>query len=98
MYADHQEALHKGARFCYLVDTSSVFHEGKGWVPSLVTEDTEGHSPMLGNGPFATPWYWGLTLESAQAVCEDQNRKLGLSKMDVMEIIGSSMRLTMGRR
>lgn len=97
-YKSQTEALREGARFCYLVDTSCVFHEGKGWVPSVVTEHTEGHSPLLGNGTGSSPWYWGLTLDAAQKICNEQNAKLGLSPMDVLEITGSSMALTMGRR
>jgi len=79
-----------GARFCYYVGADCV-RDTNGIVPSAVFEHTPGHAPMLGNGPFARPWYWGHTLEEAQRVCDQQNAARGLSARDVAHILASSL-------
>lgn len=73
----------------------AVFHnqfDENGYVPSLITRDEAGHSPMLGNGECSSPWYWGKTFEQAEAVCRRVNECMGLSEQDVAEIIASSMK------
>ncbi len=62
-----------------------------GFIPSLVTEGEPGHAPMRGNGPLASPWYWGKTYEDAKRVCDQQNAEMGLTTDDVAVIIGSSI-------
>lgn len=81
------------ARYCYVIlETQRDEH---GFIPSLVTEDEAGHSPMTGKGEGATPWYWGETLERAQAVCERFNReRLGISPATAARIVCSSMRFS----
>ena len=61
-----------------------------GFIPSVVTENEPGHTPMTG-GREGTPWYWGKTYEEAQAVAAKANADKGLSHLDVTEIIASSM-------
>lgn len=77
-------------RRCFFIPTDA-YVEGKGFVPSLVTENEPGHSPLTGNGDFAAPWYWGSTYEKAKALADTENTKLGLTADDVTEIIASSM-------
>lgn len=77
-------------RKCFYIPTDA-FVEGKGFVPSLVTEGEPGHSPLVGNGDFAEPWYWGDTYEKAQAIAAAENAKLGLTPDDVLTIILGSM-------
>lgn len=63
-----------------------------GFVPSVVTENEPGHSPLAGRDEFAAPWVWGPTYKDAERAADAYNAKLGLSKNDVFEIIASSMR------
>ena len=84
-------------RRCFYIDPTQK-PPPEGYVPSLVFEDDPGHCPMLGNGPHAVPWYWGKTLEEAEATCSQVNTKDGLSDRDVVEIICSSMRAQNTRR
>lgn len=96
-HKDAQAALDAGARFCYTVNANCEKDE-HGIVPSAVFEHTPYHYPMLGNGRHAQPWYWGKTLDEAQQVCDVANAKLGLSPVDVAEIIASSMAVSFTRR
>ena len=63
-----------------------------GFIPSVVTEDEPGHTPMRGNGPLASPWYWGDDLATARRIAAKANADLGLSDSDVRDIIASSFR------
>lgn len=65
--------------------------DGRGFIPSIVTENEPGHAPLVGNGELATPWFWGATYEDATAVAAAENAKLGLSPDDVAAIVLSSM-------
>lgn len=64
--------------------------DANGFIPSVVTENEAGHSPMTG-GPEGTPWYWGKTYEDATALAAKANADRGLTCDDVVEIIASSM-------
>ncbi len=62
-----------------------------GLVPMLVTEDEPGYRPMYGDTPAST-WYWGSTLEEAEAICDLVNAELfGLTRAAALAIVGSSM-------
>lgn len=82
-------------RMCVYVDPSqSVWNPDlntRGYIPSAVHEGVAGHSPLLGNGPHAAPWYWGKTLAEAESIAKEYNRKLGLTERDVQDIVDSSM-------
>jgi hypothetical protein len=85
-------------RKCFYIPADAHV-DGKGFVPSMVTENEPGHAPLVGNGEFAEPWYWGLTLDKANAIAARENERLGLTADDVTEIIVSSMRTsTIGDR
>lgn len=73
--------------FVILIDQ---FNE-RGYIPSVVVEGEPGHSPMIGSGELAEPWYWGTDYEQAKAICRSANEDLGLSCDAVNEIITSSM-------
>lgn len=88
-FRNAQEALDAGAKFCYVVNALSM-RDSSGIIPSAVFEDTPGHYPMLGNGPFASPWYWGKTIEGAQVACRHANEKLGHTPEDCVRITASS--------
>jgi hypothetical protein len=70
------------------------FVEGKGFVPSLVTEGEAGHKPLVGSGYLSEPWYWGMTYEQAKETCRTENARLGLSEADVSDIVASSISIT----
>ena len=78
-------------RYCvYVPETAYV--EGKGFIPSVVREDEAGHTPLMGRGELAQPWFWGPTIEDAQRQADEYNTALGLTEEDVVEIVTSSMR------
>ena len=63
-----------------------------GYIPSLVTENEPGHSPMTGKGEGSTPWYWGKTYRRAQEVCERVNLdRYGIGPATAWRIVTSSM-------
>jgi hypothetical protein len=79
-------------RKCFYIP-ADAFVPGKGWIPSLVTENEPGHAPLAGDGSyFAEPWYWGMTFQEARTIAAAENAKLGLTEQDVNDIIISSMR------
>ena len=66
--------------------------QSQGYIPSAVFEGEAGHAPMLGNGAFAQPWFWGHTREEAERTCAKANERLGHTPEDVARIVASSMR------
>lgn len=95
-------------RFCYHVPVDS-FIPGYGYRVSIVVENQPGHRPT-GHWPYDVrhpmPYFWGSngergraqkwTLEAAEKQARIVNkRNLGLSENDVIEIITSSMRVSM---
>ena len=77
-------------RTCFYIPPDQ--HDENGWIPSVVTEGKPGHAPLTGNGPCASPWYWGKTLAEAQATADRENARLGLSIEDSLNIVLSSLR------
>lgn len=77
-------------RMCFIVLIDQ--RDEHGFIPSVVYENESGHHPLVGKGDLARPWYWGQTYEAAKDVCANQNRSLGLSEDEVVEIVTSSMR------
>ena len=78
-------------RQCFVI-LAGQYEEGRGYIPSLVTENEPGHSPMTGRGKFAEPWYWGDTMERAKEVCAAANlRRYGITKKTAARIVCSSM-------
>ena len=61
-----------------------------GYIPCIAIEDAPGYHPMTGQGRYASPWDWG-TRETAQKLCDDKNKEIGLSPEDAFRIVGSSM-------
>lgn len=78
-------------RTCFYIPPDA-YVDGKGFIPSVVTENQPGHAPLAGNGAFAQPYYWGATYDEAKAHAEAENAKLGLTPDDVSDIVLSSMR------
>lgn len=76
-------------RVCLYVD--ATMETAHGFVPSLVTEGEPGHAPMTGNGSHAAPWYFGTTLADAERNVAAANANLGISEVDALEIVMSSM-------
>lgn len=71
-----------GKRFCYTVPETG-YVAGEGWRPSIVREGESGHNPL--------DYFWGEDFSSAQLAAKAQNEKLGLTPIDVLEILNSSM-------
>lgn len=82
-------------RECYWICSSQAFNphlKEMGYIPSLVVEGEPGHSPLMGQGECATPWYWGMTYEAAKVTAAKANMEtFGLSEKEVFEIVTSSM-------
>lgn len=84
------------ARYCFWIDPTQDVSDGRGYIPSMVTEGEPGHTPMgLRDSDGVTsprPWFWGPTLEAAQATCDTTNtQRLGLTPADALDIVLSSM-------
>ena len=62
-----------------------------GYIPSAVEEGIAGHSPMMGRGEFAEPWYFGPTIEEAKKQVDEFNAKLGIDPNTARDIVLSSM-------
>lgn len=78
-------------RMCFYI-VEGQFHPTNGYIPSLVTEDEPGHSPMAGRGELSEPWYWGTDLETARRVCAMVNLEdFGLTEEDAADIVASSI-------
>ena len=78
-------------RQCFWI-MADQFEEGKGYIPSLVTENEAGHQPFRG-GIDGTPYYWGKTYQEAKAACAHANEThFGLSPEEALDIVLSSMR------
>lgn len=77
------------ARRCFYIPEGQC-HPDRGYIPSIVTEGEPGHSPLIGNGEYAEPWYWG-DLEQATRIAIEANAKLGLTEQDAKEIVASSI-------
>jgi hypothetical protein len=75
-------------KFCYDIVESSK--DENGYIPVVVVENEPGYSPMLGNGPFATPWYWGHDFNAALKIAADVNEKMGITPERAKDIIASS--------
>jgi hypothetical protein len=76
-------------RRCFMVFRTQF--DDSGFIPSLVTEGEAGHAPLVGRGEHASPWHWGKTYEEAKAFTARENQRLGLSELDVIDIIASSI-------
>jgi hypothetical protein len=63
-----------------------------GYIPSLVTENQPGHSPMSGDPrQHQEPWFWGKTLDDAERTAASYNARHGTSKRDAWTIVASSI-------
>ncbi len=78
-------------RKCFFIPVDG-YVDGKGFVPSVVTENEPGHAPLIGSDNLSQPYYWGDTYDKAKAIAESENTRLGLTPGDVNNIILSSMR------
>ena len=76
-------------RTCYYILHTQF--DSEGFIPSLVTENEEGHRPLIGNGTGAAPYHWGKTLEEAERMCAHKNLMNGITEKDMVEIVASSM-------
>jgi hypothetical protein len=79
-------------RRCFYIPPDA-YVEGRGFVPSMVTENEPGHAPLGGSGEYSQPWYWGADYVTATAIADTENRRLGLTPEDVAAIVISSMAL-----
>ena len=71
----------------------------KGFVPSVVTENVAGFSYAsypTKDDPIRLPYFWSNGfddegLQEAKKICEEKNKSLGLTELDVQKIVCSSM-------
>lgn len=76
-------------KFCYVIIPDQK--DENGYIPSAVFEGKKGHYPMTGKGDCAAPWYWGKDLETAQRICDEQNKTMGISKAEAHKMIAAAM-------
>lgn len=76
--------------WCFYIDPLS-FVEGHGYIPSVVKKGVAGHALLAGNGTGSSPYYWGMTYETACAVAEKANSDMGVTPEDALDIRISSM-------
>ncbi len=67
-----------------IIDTEKNTH-GE-FIPCVVKEGESGY--------YITTWKWGTDKDLAERLASDYNRRLGLSKMEVLELTLESMRST----
>jgi hypothetical protein len=82
-------------RFAFYIPPDG-YVQGQGFRVSVVFENTPGHFPT-GNWPYngspeqKVPWFWGHDLEAAKQTCDAQNERMGVSPVEALKIITSSM-------
>ena len=84
--------------WCYVISGAKECVDENGFIPSIVVRGRRGHYPMLGQGKYAIPWYWGKTKEEAEQTCAEMNKEVGLSERNVALLVGQSMRENFRRR
>lgn len=82
--------------WCYWINEGQEPDPEHGYIPSIVVERDPGHYPLVGRGPYATPWYWG-DLDMAQKIAKEQNEKMGVSEERAILIVASSIGASMRR-
>jgi hypothetical protein len=89
---DTLRELSTDARQCFWLDETCVDPNGKGFIPSLVTEGEPGHSPLKGDPEkFQSPWVWGPTIQDAKRQVREANEALGITPEQATDIVLSSM-------
>lgn len=80
-------------RACYYIP-EDAYVEGRGFRVAVVTEGQPGYQ-MTGDWPNdgtgVMPYFWGNEIDRAKEIAAQQNRALGHSDKDVIEIMASSM-------
>jgi len=80
-----------GKRFAYVINTGSISDDGQ-YIPCLAFENVSGCFPMRGDpAKHQTPWKWGADYDKACEIADKYNERLGLTKVEAMEIVFSSM-------
>lgn len=70
--------------------------EGRGFRVSIVFENEPGHFPT-GSWPYEgkpgqqAPWFWGEDYKIACQLADEQNEIMGISKLEAIKIVASSM-------
>jgi hypothetical protein len=83
-------------RHCFYVCEAA--HTSAGYVATLVTDGRPGCEPMSeGNRPD-DPWCWGPDLTRARQIADEANHHLGLTDVDVDDLVGHALALDMGAR
>lgn len=69
---------------------ASMYDAELGYQVGIVKENEAGY--------YLTDWFWGKSFKDAEAIAHARNARAGISEIEAMEIIGSSMRLGAVRR
>lgn len=92
---DNDKPLTQNRAWCYYV--SELFMTPNGIIPAVVEEDDPGYAPLIGNGEHASPWYWGMDIETAQRICDESNARIGVTPERAREIVASSIAASTAR-
>lgn len=86
------QLLTSGRKHCYYIPFPPAIKVEGGFVPSLVFENEPGHFPMKGDPEkLQEPWVWGPTLKDAEKAAKAMNERMGVSEVDAIRIVASSM-------
>ena len=86
--------MEKEPRYAYQCLHETDLIDGvRHYIPCLVKENVGGYFPMRGIDGISLPWYWGTSHERCQEICDKVNKENGLTDVDVMEIVSSSIRM-----
>ena len=80
----------EGKRFAYTIVVESTDKDGN-YIPCVAIEGERGYRPLSGRGRCSAPWTWGKDYNKANEIADDLNKKMGLSKMEALKIVGSTM-------
>lgn len=82
-------------KYCYVIMESSK--DENGYIPCIAVEGDESCYQMSGNGPHASPWYWGKDYKTATQIAHEANNKMGITLADEIRITQAGMRRARGR-
>lgn len=84
--------------WCYVIPPDA-FVPGHGFRVSIAFERELGHYPTGDDRAIAgdcsngarVPWFWGMTLDEAQATCADMNARMGIDAKQAALIVSTTL-------
>jgi hypothetical protein len=89
------ETSHTAGRHCFFVDETT--RGPSGYVAALVTDGEPGYR-LLAGGPARDERGWGTDLAGARRWADRENQRLGLSDIEVEQMVGRALARAMSER